>query len=175
MLTQLDVSTGQLYVLREEDRNELYSFVKELVDGSLRLAHTKTDKKIDISAGEFAQMRCDGRLTRVRAIAAGSDRISEVDDIDPNGLLPPDEPGLHPREQALRQAAGRRLREARALRFYAMRHDEDPVATTGAVGLGAFIARVYPDAQRLGHDWKPSTSALYRALANCGSPGERPL
>jgi putative transposase len=175
MLTELDLSTGQVYVLREEDRNELYSFVKELADGSFRLAHTRTDKQVDIPAVEFANMRCDGRLARVQCVIAGSDRAAESDDINPAALLSPDEPGLNLREQAVRRAAARRLQQARALRFYAMRHDEDPTATRGSAGLGAFISREYPDAKRRGYEWKPCPSALYRALRDCGSPGERPL
>jgi putative transposase len=118
-------------------------------------------------------MRSDRRACRITEGRRGR-KASEIENIDPLAMLDPEDSTITAKERSKRLAAQKRLQEARTLRFYALRYDEEP-AGRGHTGVGNFIKDNYDDARAEGFTWMPSPGALIRALRDCGIPGERSL
>ncbi|MGI6852160.1 hypothetical protein [Mesorhizobium sp. 1B3] len=173
----IDVATGQLYLFPNENRYELWEFKKRKRDGSFVLLNDTTEKKKTIPPDEFQEMRCDGRAIRVSRAQIDRDGDIIPGDIDPLSMLGPDDKGISAREKERRRAAGERLMKARTLRFYAIRHDEEEKADAGhgKVYLERIIDKYYQEACAHGFLWRPSFSALQRALLSYGKVGDRPL
>jgi putative transposase len=174
-LTPTDVKVGEKYAVLLPDHNAavVLEFKKELSNGLLKFVKLGTDLEFHFSKGEWGSMRSDRRSCRISEGRRGRS-AGEIEDIDPLSMLDPDDPGITAKERATRLKAQKRLREARTLRFYALRYDEQP-AGWGHKGVGDFIADNYQDARAAGFTWMPSSGALIRALQDCGVPGERPL
>ncbi|MHA6731239.1 DDE-type integrase/transposase/recombinase [Devosia sp. A369] len=176
MVTQLDVTTGELYslVLAEEDMPIVAEFAKEMRDGRLMFRREGTDREIYIPVDEFERMRTtSGQARRIRLDKHG--QLIEQAEIDPVFLLDPDESGITVAERDLRLRQKDELVRKQTLRFYVMRYDNEPVPTRGRSGVARIIKRHLPDALEAGFTWKPSPSSLLRAVDECGTPGERPL
>lgn len=171
-MDNLDVSSGDLYLFPEEDRNVLYEFVGSRRDGAFIFKNEASGKKRTIGNESFTQMRCGGTAVRVRTLTRDGDIPG---DIDPTVFLSPDDPALSISQRAARRRAANRIAEARTLRFYALRHDETPDVGLTTAGLESFIRAHEADAASVGLLWRPSASALRRALAKYGKPGDRPL
>jgi putative transposase len=172
----LDVQVEQLYSLALKDgQRVLARFRKELSNNCLRFVREGTDLEIPILLDEFEAMRSDGRAIRIPDVAKNGGGAVEVKDVDPLALLDPDDPSITNKDRTKCLRAAERLRQARTLRFYVMRYDEDPVVGRGHAGVRRFIDRNCDDARHAGFLWKPSPGAVLRAVHNCGSPKERPL
>lgn len=174
MSTVLDVSSGEEYELQIGDRRELVRMERELPGDRLLFISEETRADVVVQIDEFEDMRSDGRAIRRRVGQAGH-TYRELEDFDPLAELDPDDPKISGNERAARIRARKRLAEARTLRFYAIRYDEDPSVGRGDVGMRRFIQEHWAEAQSQGLTWKPSQGALRRALNTYGEPGHRPL
>jgi putative transposase len=168
----LDVCSGERYLFPEEDKTLLYEVVGNRRDGAFLLKNETSGKRRTIGFADFSQMRCDGRAVRVRTLTSSGDIPG---DVDPTAFLPPDDPALPPRERAARRRAADRLAEARTLRFYVIKHDRMPEVGRTDAGLERFIRDHEEEAASVGHLWRPSASAVRRALDRYGEPGDRSL
>lgn len=170
----LDARPGELFVFFEENRRVVREFRKFLRCGSLEFTHELNKRPFQITREDYEQMRSDGRIGRI----ATPERVEDPElpgDIDPSFLLDPDEKNITLKERCRRVAALKRLMEARALRFYCVRFDNEPGASKSAAGLQAFIEEHSAEARKRELTWIPSDSAIRRALRECGIPGQRPL
>jgi putative transposase len=173
--TTLDIQVGEKYILRlsDSDTPVLTEFKKEMSDGALKFERVQTGYDKIIALDEFEIMRSDGRAVRVLEGKRGRS-AEEIEDLDPLALLDPDEPSIKVKERNKRLKAAQRLKEARTLRFYVLRYDEE-FPGTGGIGVTAWIHSHFEAAKAAGFDWKPSYGALLRAVNKYGAPGERPL
>ncbi|MEY9389538.1 putative transposase [Bradyrhizobium japonicum] len=176
-LDPVDVTVGELYAvwLNDEPSPVSVEFQKRYTNGVLKFVRASTDQEVFIPKDEWETMRSDGRACRVKVAGRGRDPNS-LEDIDPYGLLDPEEAGLNPKEKTKRLLAKKRLEDARVLRFLAIAYDEMP-AGRGHAGVKAFIKDALEECALDGKKfaWTPSAGALLRALDRCGEPGNRPL
>lgn len=175
MVTHLDVRIGELYSLRlhEDDDIILAEFAKEMRNGRLMFKREGTDREIYVEVDDFEQMRSNGSARRIRLDA--DQRIIPEHEIDPRTILNPDDPNITLKERRARLQQQARLTNARTLRFYVMRYDQEPEVGRGRLGLEKFIKKHLPDAIDAGFTWKPSPSSLLRGIDECGTPGVRHL
>jgi putative transposase len=174
--TPTDVKVGDKYAvfLPAYDKPVMVEFRQQLTNGILRFTLYGTDMEIPLPKGEWDVMRSNGRACRIPDVAKRGRTAGEIEDIDPLSLLDPDEQNITLKEQAKRRLASTRLQNARTLRRYVLRYDENP-AGAGHVGVRKFIDDNFDDARKAGFTWKPSPGALLSAVKECGLPGERPL
>jgi putative transposase len=176
MQATIDIKVGETYalLLPEENGPVVAHFQKELSTGFLRFTRDGTDLEINILTDDFDVMRSNSQAVRLLPEAVKGRGAGDFEDIDPSALLDPDEPKISGTERERRKKAAWRLEEARTLRFYVLRYDEQP-AGKGHVGVRRFVDDLYEEAKKAGFAWKPSPGAILRAVDACGSAGERPL
>lgn len=168
-----DLQPGQFFRFPRESREKLYVLKGRKRDGSIVLVDEQTEKKRLFDPLKFRDMRTDGRAVRVRQTSSG--RAVLKTDIDPYALLDDEEPGISLSQRSARRRARKKLDEARTLWFYAKKFDELGDVSKSKQGLDELIDDHYDEAVSQGLSWKVSDSALRKALARYGTPGDRPL
>ncbi|RWC30006.1 MAG: transposase [Mesorhizobium sp.] len=174
-MDHLDVCPGEIYLLPKVDSDACFELKGKKRDGSYVLRHERTGRQQTFGPVEFRAMRFDGRAIRIGKAALAASRGALPVDVNPEALADVDDEKLTPKQRLARTKAREFLDECRSLRFLAIQHDQWPDASRSTAPLQRFIDSHWEDMQAHGLTWKPSPSALRRALDRYGCHGDRPL
>lgn len=174
-MDHLDVRPGEIYLLPKIDNDACFELKGKKRDGTYVLRHERTGRQQTFPPAEFRAMRFDGRAIRIGKAALAAAREGLPADVDPRALANRDDEKLTPTERLARTKAREFLDECMSLRFLTIEHDRWDKPSRSTAPLQRFIDAHWDDMQARGLTWKPSPSALRRALDRYGCHGERPL
>ncbi|MEL6060204.1 MULTISPECIES: DDE-type integrase/transposase/recombinase [unclassified Methylobacterium] len=132
-----------------------YVLTKHLADDRLLFRSLALSREEILSQEQLEAMLCAGEATRIRRSldrTGRPNRYDQADEVGPDGASD----------------------EARARRFYTRKFDQQ-ACSLSAKALSAFVEDHAAEAARRGIVWKPSSSALYRAITERGVTDNRPL
>jgi len=174
-MDHLDACPGEIYVLPKIDADACFELKGKKRDGTYVLRHERTGRQQMFRPAEFRAMRFDGRAIRIGKTALAAARGGIPADVNPQALADVNDDSLEPKQRRARIKAREFLDECMSLRFLAIEHDKWPEASRSTGPLQRFIDCQWEDMQARGLTWKPSPSALRRALDRYGCHGDRPL
>lgn len=174
-MTYVDARVGDFYLLPKFDNESCYELKGKRRDGSLVLRHERTGKQKVILPADFSAMRFDGRAVRIAKASMAVLEKGGLPEVHPETFADTDDSKLSPEQKRSRERLREFLDECRSLRFLSIKHDETEDAPRSTAALQRFIDEHWEEMQSRGLCWKPSPSAVRRALDRYGVRGDRPL